>query len=70
METIHEGILFDKVVKTDGIVNYMVYLEKIRLLTKVITEVNMDNYSYKKFRLFLFEDEDKVKKKIRVQLVD
>ena len=70
METIQEGILFDKVVKTDGIVNYMVYLEKIRLLTKVITEVNIENYSYKKFRLFLFEDEDKVKKKIRLQLVD
>lgn len=68
METTHDGILFDKVVKTDGIINYMVYLEKIKLLTKVITEVDMENYSYQKFKLFLFEDEDKVKKKIRVQL--
>ena len=69
METIHEGVLFDKVVKTDGIINYMVYLEKIKLLTKVITEVNMENYSKQKFKLYLFEDEDKVKKKIRVQLI-
>jgi len=69
METIHEGVLFDKVVKTDGIINYMVYLEKIKLLAKVITEVNMENYSKQKFKLYLFEDEDKVKKKIRVQLI-
>ena len=69
MDTIHEGILFDKVVKTDGTINYMVYLEKLKLLSKVITDVNVDNYSYQKFKLFLFEDEDKIKKKIRVQLI-
>jgi hypothetical protein len=69
MDTIHEGILFDKVVKTDGTINYMVYLEKLKLLSKVITDVNVDNSSYQKFKLFLFEDEDKIKKKIRVQLI-
>lgn len=69
MESAHMGIVFDKIVKNDGVIGYMVYLEKLKLLSRVITEIDVPNYSYVNFKLFLFEDEDKVKKKIRLQII-
>jgi hypothetical protein len=65
----HEGLLFDKIIKNDGIIQYMVYLENLKLLSRISTNVDMQNYSIVKFKLFLFEDEDKTKKKIRLQMI-
>jgi len=50
-------------------INYMVYLEKLRLLSRVSTHIDVLNYSKNKFKMYLFEDEDKVKKKIRLQIL-
>jgi hypothetical protein len=69
METQHHGIVFDKILKNDGTIHYMVYLEKLRLLSRVVSLVNVENYSMNCFKLYLFEDEDKVKRKIRLQFV-
>jgi hypothetical protein len=65
----HEGVLFDRIIKNDGIIQYMVYLENLKLLSRISTNVEMQNYSIVKFKLFLFEDEDKTKKKIRLQMI-
>jgi len=65
----HEGVLFDKIIKNDGIIQYMVYLENLKLLSRISTNVDIQNYSILKFKLFLFEDEDKTKKKIRLQMI-
>jgi hypothetical protein len=32
-------------------------------------EIEVDNYSKNRFKMYLFEDEDKVKRKIRLQIV-
>lgn len=69
MDVLHKGIVFDKIIKNDGVISYMVYLEKLKLLSKVVTELDVPNYSSVDFKLFLFEDEDKVKKKIRLQFM-
>jgi exoribonuclease R len=69
METEHEGIVFDKILKNDGMINYMVYLEKLRLLSRISTHIDVANYSKNRFKMYLFEDEDKVKKKIRLQII-
>jgi hypothetical protein len=69
MNIVHEGVLFDKIIKNDGIIQYMVYLENLKLLSRISTNVEMQNYSIVKFKLFLFEDEDKTKKKIRLQMI-
>jgi ribonuclease R len=62
------GIVFGKIIKNDGSILYMVYLDKIKLLSRIIVHNDIPNYSTHLFRIFLFEDEDKVKKKIRLQL--
>lgn len=69
MENEHEGIVFDKILKNDGMINYMVYLEKLRLLSRVSTHIDVPNYSKNMFKMYLFEDEDRVKKKIRLQII-
>lgn len=69
MEIEHNGIVFDKVAKNDGMINYMVYLEKIKLLSRISTHVDVPNYSKNMFKMYLFEDEDKAKRKIRLQII-
>jgi exoribonuclease R len=69
MEEEYRGVVFDKIVKNDGFITYMVYLEDLKLLSRITTQVNVPNYSYNNFHMYLFQDEDKIKKKIRLQLV-
>ena len=70
MENQYRGVVFDKIVKNDGFITYMVYLEELKLLSRITTQTDVSNYSYNNFNMYLFEDEDKLKKKIRLQLVD
>jgi exoribonuclease R len=69
MERHYKGVVFDKVTRENGYVNYMVYLKELKLLSRVNIMVDMDNFVEKTFKIYLFEDEDKTKKKIRLQLV-
>ena len=65
----YKGIVFDKIAKHDGFVQYTVYLEEIKLLTRIIIQEDLPNYMYYGFRIILFEDEYKTHKKIRLQKV-
>jgi hypothetical protein len=69
MEVEHEGVVFDKIMKNDGSINYMIYLEKLKLLSRINTHCDIPNYTTCKCKMYLFEDEDKVNRKIRVQLI-
>jgi hypothetical protein len=68
MDIEHEGVVFDKEQHNNKYV-YMVYLEKIKLLSRIKTTVNIENYSNHLFKIYLFEDEDKITKKIRLQII-
>ena len=67
MEKEHQGILFDKIQKNDQSFVYMVYLTDVKLLSRLKTYTEFDNYSQMPFHIYLFEDEHSFKKKIRVQ---
>jgi exoribonuclease R len=64
----HVGVVFDKIAKND-LFSYMVYLENIKLLSRITTREDIENYTSVNFKLFLFEDENKIKKKIRLHIV-
>ena len=66
MNTFHNGIIFDKVIKND-VIEYMVYLEHLKMLGRIKTTKNYDNYTNHMFKIFLFKDEYNAKKKIRLQ---
>ena len=70
MEKTYNGVVFDKTEKMSGMNMYMVYLEELNLLSRITTINKIDNYSKISCRLYLFEDEDKIKKKIRLQIIE
>jgi exoribonuclease R len=69
-DEIYDGIVFGKMKQTDGSYSYMVLLDKINILTRYISHVEMNNHSTCKFKLYLFEDEHKLKKKIKIKLFE
>ena len=69
MNNEYPGIIFDKIMKNDGNYSFMVYLKDIKLLSRFSSHNNFDEFSKHMFKIYLFEDEDKTKKKIRLQLI-
>ena len=65
----YNGFLFDKQEVTDGLFRYMVYLPTISMTSYVFTRVELNNYCEKDLKLFVFHDESRFKKKIRLHLV-
>jgi len=72
LTTPHRGTVFDKSARSDGgglsgCFDYMVYLEDLKVLVRMRSSTrSVDNYSRHGFQLYLFESEDKEKKKIRI----
>ena len=64
---VHEGVVFDRLVMNNNRITYMVYLEKLKLLSRITTTTDFDNLTKHSFQIFLFEDEHSTKKKIRLQ---
>lgn len=69
MERTHRGVVFDKLVKNNGSLSYMVYLEDLKLLSRIVTHTDIENGASAEFKLFLFEGEAETKKKIRLQIL-
>lgn len=68
MEKEYSGYTFDKIVRNDGLFQYIVYLPELKLTSRMVVRENIDNFTENKFKLFVFNNEEKFKKKIRVQL--
>lgn len=68
MDMTHKGIVFDKLIKANGMYTYMVYLSNLKLLSRITCPYDLVNYSYHMFKMFMFDDEHSFKKKIRLQI--
>jgi len=66
LQQIHDGIVFERVERESGYYNYMVYLETLKLLTRVRTTKLFPNYTRVDCKLLVFENEEKTKRKIRI----
>ena len=65
----YKGYLFDKLVRNDGLFQYSVYLEDLNLVSKLVINEEIDNYSSRLFKLFVFLGENDIKKKIRLKIL-
>ena len=70
MDTIYDGYCFDKLVRNDGLYQFIVFLPELKLASKITMRYNLDNYVKRQYKLYLFNDEERFKRKIRLQLVD
>lgn len=68
LNKIQSGYTFDKIIRNDGLYQYMVYLENPKLQTcgRFTTRFELDNYKKYYFRLYLFENLVDGKKKIMI----
>jgi exoribonuclease R len=69
LETEYDGYLFDNISRNDGLYQFIVYLPDLNLTSRINLNTNIPNYTCRKFKIYIFEDEDRLKKKIRLHLL-
>lgn len=69
MNKLYDGYCFDKLLRNDGLYQFIIYIPELRMSSRITLRNNLENYEKRQFKLFLFSDEEKFKKKIRLQLV-
>lgn len=69
LDKIYDGYCFDKLVRNDGLYQFIVFLPELRLSSKITVRDNLENYEKRQYKLYLFHNEEKFKRKIRLQLI-
>ena len=69
MDIEYDGYLFDKIYRNDGLYQYVVFLPELKLASRITLRDNFENFNNKKFKLYLFNDEEKFKRKIRLHML-
>ena len=69
LNCIYDGYCFDKLARSDGLFQYIVYLPELKMTSKITVRENMENYESRQYKLFMFNNEEKFKRKIRLQIV-
>jgi exoribonuclease R len=69
LEKEFDGYLFDKIYRNEYYFQYNVYLPELNMSSRIICNEEYDNYEYKKFKLYIFNNEEKFKRKIRLQII-
>lgn len=65
--TVYDGYVFDKIIRDDGKYQYNVYLHEMRLVSRITLMDERENYEKMQFKIYLFEDQETLRKKIRLQ---
>ena len=62
LNTLYDGFIFDKIIRNDGLYQYMVYLPDLNMSNRFTSRHDKDNMTIQKFKLFPFMDEVNLKK--------
>ncbi len=63
------GYVFDKMVRNDGLYQYMIYIKELKLVNRIISIHVLENMSEQRFNIYVFMDEGRLKQKIRLELL-
>jgi exoribonuclease R len=69
MEQIYDGYCFDKMTRKDGLFQYNVYLPELKMASRITCGLDLPPLHKSQYKLFLFNNADRFKKKIRLQIV-
>jgi hypothetical protein len=69
MDKEYDGYLVDKINRNDGLFQFVVFLPELKLSSRITMRDNYDNFECKKFKLYLFNNEETFKRKIRLQIL-
>ena len=70
LKVTHKGYTYHKQIKENETIltfQYTVYLPELNMMTWLLSEEELSEYSCHNFKLFVFHNEDKMKRKIRIQ---
>lgn len=70
MDKLHDGFIFDKVHRNDSLFQYMVYVPELKMVNRFTSRHSRPNNSKQTFKLFAFKDENRLKEKIRIELIE
>jgi len=68
LDKIYDGYIFDKIERANKYLQYTVYIPSIKIITRVNIKEDVDEYSCRKFKLYLMEDGMTLKRKIRAEI--
>jgi len=71
LEKVYEGYSFDKQDTKDGLYEYTVYLPELRIFSRVVVnkEKELTDLDKRNYQLYVFQDEARLKRKIRLQVI-
>jgi len=69
LETEYDGYVFDKIIRNDGLFQYIVYLENLKSVSRITSRFDLNNFQKYKFKVFVFQEEATLKKKIRLHIL-
>lgn len=70
LEKTYDGYLFDKIERNDGLFQYIVYLPELKMASRITVRSEVENFKKKNFQIYLFMDQNKLKQKIRLQMLE
>jgi hypothetical protein len=68
MNNTYCGLIFDVERTSDDKYRYLIYIESLKLMTQMKSDIEYPIFSHQTFQLFLFQDEYKIHKKIKVKI--
>jgi exoribonuclease-2 len=69
LETEFDGYVFDKIIRNDGLYQYIVYLEDLKSVSRITSRFDLINFQKYKFKVYVFHEEATLKKKIRLHIL-
>ena len=69
LNNIYHGYIFDKVKWRNQYLQYTVYIPELKTVTRVNIKEDIKDYSLHQFKLYLFEDGETLKQKIRAEML-
>jgi exoribonuclease R len=64
----YDGYCFNKMIRSGGLFQYNVYLPELKMTSKIVTRIDMEEYTNADYKIYVFQDEDRLKKKIRISI--
>jgi exoribonuclease R len=66
----YDGYVFDKIIRNDCLYQFIVFLPELKMASRITLRENIENFENRKFKLYLFNDEEQLKKKIRLHMIE
>jgi exoribonuclease R len=66
----YRGCIFDKLEHHSGLYQYIVYISELKIVSRITCREDMKEYSNAMFAIYLFQDQDKLRQRIRVHFVE